>query len=166
MMRILLSLLMLPLLAVSLRGQAAPRPADPAAEPRSIQAINDDLKFQNGLQFMRMKLTEKAIQELGEYLEIYIHGAHRNEAFRALGDIYFSRMEYLRAVRFYQALYEEYSGSESGVEAYYKIGICYKNMGYDQKALDVFKAITENHSESALARQAQVQLEIMDLLRQ
>jgi TolA-binding protein len=138
--------------------------AEEAKAPRTLDAIADDVKFQNGLGFIKLKMYDKALETFNEYLEIYYNGNHRNEAFKYIAEIYFNRLEYARAIKYYSALYEEFSNSEPGVEAFFNTGICYMKMGYDKKASEVFNEIVENHRESAFRQQAELQLDMLNIL--
>jgi TolA-binding protein len=136
---------------------------DKVEEP-NLAKIADDLKFQNGLLFIRLKLQDKAIEELQEYLEIYNDGIHRHEAFRELAEIYYQRFDFQKAVDVLKGLHEEFSNTEEGVEAYFRMGICYKKMGYDANAQRVFNQIIQDHPESGYAYQAQKQLDLLKIL--
>lgn len=138
--------------------------ADEAQGPRTLDALADDAKFQNGLGFIKLKMYDKALETFNEYLEIYYNGNHRNEAYKYIAEIYFNRLEYARAIKYYTALYEEFSNSEPGIEAFFNTGICYMKMGYDKKASEVFNEIIENHRESAYRQQAELQLDMLNIL--
>jgi TolA-binding protein len=138
--------------------------AEDVTKPRTLDALADDVKFQNGLGFIKLKMYDKALETFNEYLEIYYNGNHRNEAYKYIAEIYFNRLEYLKAIQYYRALYEEYSNTEPGVEAYFNTGICYMKMGYDKKASEVFNEIIENHRESAFRQQAELQLDMLNIL--
>ncbi|MBN2159279.1 MAG: tetratricopeptide repeat protein [Spirochaetes bacterium] len=133
---------------------------------RSLEALADDLKFQNGMSFINLKMYDKAIETFNEYLEIYYNGNHRHEAYRQLAGIYFGRLEYLKAIDNYRALYEEFSNTESGIEAYYNVGICYNKMGNDKKAAEIFNDIIESHPDSSYVQQAKLQLDLMNILEE
>jgi TolA-binding protein len=152
---ILLALTLLP---------AAIHAAEDAKAPGSLDALADDVKFQNGLGFIKLKMYDKALETFNEYLEIYNNGNHRNEAYKYIAEIYFNRLEYLKAIDYYRSLYEEFSNTEAGVEAYFNTGICYMKMGYDKKASEVFNEIIENHRESAYRQQAELQLDMLNIL--
>ena len=109
-------------------------------------------------------MPDKALETFHEYLEIYQRGVHRHEAHRQIAAIYFSRLEYLKALRHYRELYEEFSTTESGVEGYFNTAVCYDKMGYDRKAIEVYRDIIENHPDSIYARQAQLQLDLLNIL--
>ncbi|MFC1670211.1 tol-pal system YbgF family protein [Spirochaetota bacterium] len=130
----------------------------------NLEKISDDLKFQNGLQFVKLEKYNKAIEELNEYLEIHINGIHRHEAYKLLGRIYFKRFNYQMAIKIYRYLYEEFSTTEYGVEGYYLIGICYKKMGFDKNAISAFREIISNHPESNYSHRARTQLDLLKLL--
>jgi TolA-binding protein len=117
------------ILAALIMAPAGIHAADEKPGDQSLDALADDLKFQNGMSFINLKMYDKAIETFNEYLEIYYNGNHRHEAYRQIAGIYFSRLEYLRAIDNYRALYEEFSNTESGIEAYFNIGICYNKMG-------------------------------------
>jgi TolA-binding protein len=138
--------------------------AEDIKAPRSLDALADDVKFQNGLGFIGLKMYDKALETFNEYLEIYYNGNHRNEAYKYIAEIYFNRLEYLKAIQYYRSLYEEYSNTEAGVEAYFNTGICYMKMGQDKKASEVFNEIIENHRESTYRQQAELQLDMLNIL--
>jgi TolA-binding protein len=140
--------------------------ADNMNEGQTLDALADDLKFQNGIGFLKIKKYDKALETFNEYLEIYQNGTHRHEVYRQIAEIYFNRMEYLKAVDKYRALYEEYSNTESGVEAYFNIGICYIKMGNEKKAAEIFNDIVENHADSAYRPQAELQLNMITILQE
>jgi TolA-binding protein len=140
--------------------------AEEKKEGTGLDVLADELKFQNGVEFVKNKMYGKALETFNEYLEIYINGTHRNEAYKFIAEIYFNRMEYQKAANFYRSLYEEYSTADSGIEAYLNIGICYTKMGYDQKAADIFNDIVENHPESTFRSQAELQLNVLNILQE
>jgi TolA-binding protein len=133
--------------------------------PENLDVLADDLKFQNSVEFAKIRMFDRAIESFNEYLEIYYNGNHRHEAYKNIADIYFGRLEYGKAINYYRSLYEEFSTTESGIEAYFNIGICYNKMGYEKKASEVFKDIVENHAESSYAEQAKLQLDLLNIIQ-
>ena len=152
------------LLALTLLPATVLHAAEEAKAPQSLDALADDVKFQNGLGFMKLKMYDKALETFNEYLEVYNTGNHRNEAYKYIAEIYFNRLEYQKAIKYYNSLYEEFSNSEAGVEAYFNTGICYMKMGYDRKASEVFNEIIENHKDSSYRQQAELQLDMLNIL--
>lgn len=146
-------------------AQGAKEPLDPKKESLDLKKEADDIKFENGMQFARMGLMKQALRELNEYLEVYIHGIHRKEAFLKIARIHFDRYDYIKALKTYTSLYEEFSHTEEGVEAYFQMGICYQKMGYDDKAVEIFKSLQEDYPNSAFALQAKSQLELIEILQ-
>ncbi len=139
-----------------LRGQEQRQEED-------LRKMADDLKFQNGTQFYELKLYDKCLREMNEYLEIYMNGQHRREALWIVGSIYFDRFNYQKAIKSYQSLYREFSGDEDGIKGHYQTGICYLKMGYTKKARKVFNEIIEDHSESTFYSKAKTQLELIEI---
>ncbi len=152
------------IVAVILALPVGVRAVEESKEPENLEVFADHLKFQNGLEFMKLRMYDKALEAFNEYLEIYYRGNHRHEAHKFIAEIYFGRLEYLKAIRHYRELYEEFSNTESGVEGYFNIGICYNKMGYDKKAAEIFTDIIENHGDSVYARHARLQLDLLDIL--
>jgi TolA-binding protein len=138
--------------------------ADEKNGRENLDVLADNLKFQNGVEFLKLKMYDKALETFGEYLEIYYNGNHRHEAYKHIAELYFNRLEYRKAVENYRSLYEEFSNTENGVEAYFNIGICFNKMGYEKKATDIFNDILEHHSSSAYAQQARLQLDLLKIL--
>ncbi len=138
--------------------------ADVAKERFNYEKSADNLKFQNGAYFIKLELMDKAVQELQEYLEIYTGGIHRHDAYRLLGNIYFQRFDYQKAIKMYLKLYEEFGVAEEGIGGYFSVGMCYQKMGFDDKAIAIFHGITEDYPQSGFAYQAQVQLDLLNIL--
>lgn len=162
MTRLMTSLIMLSLLFTA----SALNATDVNSETRSMEVLADDLKFQNGVAFLKLRMYDKALETLNEYLEIYYNGTHRHEAYRTIAEIYFNKLEYLKAIEHYRALYEEFSNTESGVEAYYNIGVCNIKMGNEKKAAEIFTEILERHQDSAYRQQAELQLDMLNILQE
>jgi TolA-binding protein len=142
--------------------------AQTPAQP--VQAVDpqreaDDSRFDNAYQLYKLRHYDKALGNLSEYLEVSPDGAHRKEAFRIIGDIYLSRFDYARALKYYSALYEEFSTDEEGIGGYYQTGICYSRMGKTDKAVEVFKMIIEQYPASTYAQKARTQLDLEELVK-
>ncbi len=153
---IVLILFLTLLVGPPLRGQEQRQEDD-------LRRMADDLKFQNGTHFYELKLYDKCLREMNEYLEIYVNGQHRREALWIVGSIHFDRFNYQKAIKSYQALYREFPGEEDGIKGHYQTGICYLKMGYMKKARKVFNEILEDHSESTYYSKAKTQLELIDI---
>jgi tetratricopeptide (TPR) repeat protein len=154
------------LLALCVISPASLRAADEKEAGQTLDVLADNLKFQNGVYLMNLKMYDKALETLQEYLEIYLNGNHRHEAYKLIGDIYFNRLEYEKAIQSYQSLYEEFSGTESGVGAYFDIGLCYHKMGYEKKAAQIFNDIATNHPESMYTKDARLQLDVIKIIEE
>jgi len=140
--------------------------AQVSEEEPDLARIADDLKYDNARHFYEMRLYDKAMAEMNEYLEIHINGLHRKEAYMTIADIHYRRFDYRRAARTYTGLYEEFSGTDEGIQAYLNAGICHDKMGNGRKARDIFNSIIEDHPDSRQATMARTQLEIMELTGQ
>jgi TolA-binding protein len=144
----------------------APLPAQEKEAPLNLAKIADDFKFRNGIAFIKLGRYDRAVEELQEYLEIYSHGIHRHEAFKNIAEIYFSQFQYQKAQQVYHLLYEEFSDTDEGTEAYYMIGVCYQKMGQDEKAGSIFKDIMKKHAGSGYAYQAAVQVDLLNIINE
>lgn len=152
-------------LSQQLLAQAtAPVQENNIPKEESLEKMADDGKFENGMLFLTLNLPDKAVRELEEYLEVYNNGIHRGEALKIIAEIHFQRFNYQKAIRAYERLYEEFSNTEEGVEAYYNIGICNGKMGNEKKAATVYQEIITDHPESRFSHQAQVQLDLLQVL--
>lgn len=140
--------------------------AEEVQETPNLDKIADDMKYLNGVGFIKLGKVDKAIEELNEYLEIYHDGIHRGEALMNIGNIYFRNFQYQKAQKIYRRLYEEYSDSDEGVSGYYKVAICYSKMGYDKQAMEVFRQIIKEHAASSYAAQAMLQLDLLDIVNE
>ncbi len=137
---------------------------DVEKEKKTLKQLEDDGKFENGMHLIRLGRQEKGMLILQEYLEIYYNGNHRYEAYREIARVRVENFDYQQAVKVYSRMYEEFGDTEEGVEGFYNMGICYQKMGYRKKAREVFRAIVEHHSETSFARQASLQLDLLNIL--
>jgi TolA-binding protein len=129
------------------------------------KADNDRVYYENGLSLYKMKNYDKALLLFGEYLELYPEGAFRKDALRNMGDIYLSRFDYQKALKYYQYLYQEYNSEEEGIGGYFQMGICYSRMGNSKKAVDIFKDIIDTYPASRYAQKARTQLDVEDIIK-
>jgi TolA-binding protein len=126
--------------------------------------IADDMKYQNGLQFYRLKREDRALQEFNEYLEVFINGIHRKEVFATIAKIYFDQQEYPRSIQAYEDLYAEFPHSDEGVEAFFRTGLCYQKMGDEKRAREVFEILLRDYPDSHFAQRARIYLNISEIL--
>lgn len=126
--------------------------------------IYDNMKFKNGIEFMKLNDYERALNEFNEYLEIYIHGIHRGSAYRKIAEVHISRFDFQKAVKAYIEIYQEYSYIDEGIDAYFEAGVCYKKMGYDSKAGEIFQYIVKEHPGTNAAYNAEIQLELIKII--
>lgn len=126
--------------------------------------ISDNMKFQNGVEFMKINDYNRALNEFNEYLEIYIHGIHRGSAYREIAKIHISNFDFQKAVKAYKSIYQEYSYSDEGIDAYFEAGICYKKMGYSSKASEIFQYIAKEHPGTNAAYNAEIQMELIKII--
>ena len=130
----------------------------------SLKKEADDIKFQNGMEFYKLRKFERALNEFQEYIEIFFDGTHRSEALKKIAEIHIRFFEYQKAIEAYKTLYQEFSATEDGLDAYFQIGICYKKMGFDTKAEDIFKYIIAEHPGTSTAYKAEIQLELLKII--
>jgi TolA-binding protein len=133
-------------------------------EKENLSLFSDNVYFENANQLYKLKNYDKALEYFQEYLEIYIGGIHRKEAYKYIADIYFQQFLYIKSIKAYNALHEEYSGSEEGIEAYYMTGICYQKMGLFDRAKNIFKSVIEEHPESNYSFQSRIKLDMIDII--
>ena len=129
----------------------------------NLKKVADDMKFQNGLGFYKLEKFDRALNEFNEYIEIYYDGIHRNEALKKIADIHIRLFEYPKAIEAYRTLYQEFSSTEEGIDAYFQIGICYKKMGFDSKAETIFKYIVDEHPGTSAAYNSEIQLDLLKI---
>jgi TolA-binding protein len=141
-----------------------PLAAEEKKEGLNLDRIADDLKYRNGYRFIELGRYNKALEELNEYLEIYLYGIHRDEAYSNIARIHFIRLDYQKAAGTYGQLFEEFSNSDSGIEGYYNMGVCYQKMGYNRRAAEIFRDIVRNYPESTMTGKAKIQVDLLKIL--
>jgi len=129
----------------------------------NLKRVADDMKFQNGMEFYKLEKFDRALNEFNEYIEIYFDGVHRNEALKKIAEIHIKFFDYQKAIESYRTLYQEFSSTDEGIDAYFQIGICYKKMGFDAKAEEIFKYIVEEHPNTSAAYNAGIQLDLLKI---
>ncbi|MCL1865203.1 MAG: tetratricopeptide repeat protein [Spirochaetes bacterium] len=130
----------------------------------SLKKEADDIKFQNSMEFYKLGKFDRALSEFNEYIEIFFDGVHRSEALKKIAEIYIRFFEYQKAIEAYKKLYQEFSTTEDGIDAYFQIGICYKKMGFDLKAEEIFKYIIAEHPGTSAGYNAEIQLELLKII--
>jgi TolA-binding protein len=129
----------------------------------NLKKVADDMKFRNGMEFYKLEKYDRALNEFNEYIEIYYNGIHRNEALKKIAEIHIRLFNYQKAIEAYRMLYQEFSNSEEGMDAYFQIGICYKKMGFDSKAESIFRNIIEEHPGTTAAYNSEIQLDLLKI---
>lgn len=130
----------------------------------NMERMADQMKFDQGKYFFELEQYDRALENLHEYLELYLHGAHRGEAYRMIASVYFQRFRYNRAAEAYRSLLEEYPGSENGIRGMYKMGICYKKMGDAGRASAIFSRLIREYPSSSYAHHSRVMLDVMKIV--
>jgi len=144
---------------------SSPLYAEGATGAVNLKQVSDDLKFRKGAEFYRLEKYDLALNELYEYLEIYYDGTHRNEAYKKIAEIHIKQYDYQKALEVYRRLYEEFSTTEDGINAYFQMGICYMKMGFDSKAEAIFRSIIQEHPGTTAAYNSEIQLELLKISR-
>lgn len=131
----------------------------------NLKQVADDMKYRRGAEFFRLEKYDFALNELYEYLEIYYNGTHRGDAYKKIAEIYIKFYDYQKAADIYKKLYEELSNTEEGLDAYFRAGLCYLKMGFDNKAEAIFQSIIQEHPGTTAAKNAQIQLELIKIFQ-
>ena len=139
-------------------------PEEQAKSNINLGATADNAQYENAAGFYRLKEYSKALELFTEYLETNLNGLHRKEAYKNIAAIYFDRFDYIKSVKVYKSLYEEFSNSEEGIEGLFMAGICYQKMGFMDKAKETFKLLIEQHPSSNFAYQSRVKLDLIEIL--
>lgn len=156
-------LLFLPETILFSQNQGQPQPQ--AKELKTdLNKFADDTAYENANQFYKLKNYNLALGFFTEYIEIYLNGIHRKEVHKKIALIYFEQFNYIKSIKAFNSLYEEFSNSEEGIEAYFMTGICYQKMGFLDNAKRVFKSIIEEHPESSFNPQAKIKLDLLEIL--
>lgn len=129
----------------------------------NLQKVADDMKFNNGMEFYKLEKFDRALTEFNEYIEIYYNGIHRSEALKKIAEIHIRLFDYQKAIAAYRILYQEFSNTDEGMDAYFQIGVCYKKMGFDLKAETIFKQILAEHPGTTAAYNAEIQLDLLKI---
>jgi TolA-binding protein len=146
-------------------AQDAVQPSSSDTASSDLERVNDDVRYENAAQLLKLKKKDKALALFGEYLELFPDGAHRKEALRSVGDVYLDRFDYRRAIKYYQQLYEEFGSEEEGVGGFFQSAICHSRMGNVDKASEIYKRIIEMYPSSVYASKSKTQLDIEEMIK-
>lgn len=135
-----------------------------AQDKTAAERFTDNVRFENAEKLYEIKQFDRALQLYGEYIEIFPDGMHRNEVLNRIAEIYFSRYDYQKAIKYYNILREENNNTDTGLTAYYKIGLCMLKMGKNDQANQIFKDIVMNNPSSPVAVKAKLQLDINKMI--
>ncbi|MBN1499470.1 MAG: tetratricopeptide repeat protein [Spirochaetes bacterium] len=150
---------------INIYAQSAAEPElTPQEEARQLERFSDDVRFDNAKRFVELKFYDKALQYLGEYIEVFQNGAHRVEAITYIAEIYFQRFEYMKSLQYYNLLYEENNNNDIGLNAYYNMGLCYSKMGYTAKANEIYNILISEHPASEIALKARLQVDVDSII--
>ena len=138
--------------------------AEDSIKSSDFKNYSDDKNFENAMLLYNLKMFNKALIYFSEYLEIYYNGSHRKEAYKKIASIYFEQKNYLRAVKTYKSLIEEFSDSLVGAEASYYIGICYFKMGFYDKSKGILKSVIQKYSGSYYANLSRTKLDFLNII--
>ena len=153
------------LFSVNLFAQNQVQTQQPSKEVKiDLGTFSDNTNYENANQFYNLKRFDLANELFNEYLEIYPNGLHRKEAYKKIALMLFEKFNYLKSIKVFNSLYEEFSNSEEGIEAYFMTGICYQKMGFTEKAKQIFNSLIEEHPESNFAPQARTKLDLIEIL--
>ena len=149
----------------NLFAQAQVQTQPPLKEEKiDLGRFSDNTAYENANQFYKLKKFDIALELFTEYLEIYLNGVHRKKVYKKIASVYFEQFNYIKSIKVFNSLYEEFNNSEEGIEAYFMTGICYQKMGFLDNAKQVFKTLMDEHPESNFAYQAKIKLDLIEIL--
>jgi tol-pal system protein YbgF len=114
--------------------------------------------YNNAFTDLRTGNYDLAIMEFNEYLSLFPDNPQAAEAQYWLGECYYGKKEYARAIPEFEKMEKNYPASDKLEEGLYKLARSYEETGTRQKAKSILQRIVKDYPKSLVAKQAQDRL--------
>lgn len=108
--------------------------------------------YREALAFMRNRQFPQAQQALTAFLVRFPSHPYSDKALYWLGEVFYAKQEYQRALEQFEALAGRFVSSDKMPDALLKIGMCYRHLGDIDKARDFFRRVHSQYPNSDAAR--------------
>lgn len=130
--------------------------AQAPAEPAPSAAERD--AYQQAFDLLRELRYEQAIDGFRAFLKRYPTGRYAASAQYWIGEAFYARRDFARAIAEYQLLLQSYPASTKAPEALLKIGYSYSVLNKKEEARHTFEALVKRYPQSPEAQQAEAGL--------
>jgi TolA-binding protein len=138
----------------------APQGATTSAPPAGMSA---DQLYSNGMRDYSGGQLDLAMQEFQDYLQYYPSTQFAPNAQFYVGDIYYRKGTYDKAVAAFDAVNEKYQANTKTADAHYMKGLALIKMGRRDAAAKEFREVIARSSDSELVARAKKQMQDMGL---
>jgi tol-pal system protein YbgF len=108
--------------------------------------------YREALGLVRTRQFAQAQESLIAFLVKFPNHAYSDKALYWLGEVFYAKREYQRALEQFEALSARFSSSEKMPDALLKIGMCYRRLGDVDKARGFFRRVNSQYPKSDAAR--------------
>jgi tol-pal system protein YbgF len=110
--------------------------------------------YREALALVRSRQFPEAQQALTAFLVRFPSHPYSDKALYWLGEVFYAKQEYQRALEQFEALTGRFVSSDKMPDALLKIGMCYRHLGDNDKARDFFRRVYSQYPKSDAARVA------------
>ncbi len=111
---------------------------------------------------VRQSEYEKALNEYKKFLGECDHHALAENARYWMGECYYSLDKFLDAIDQFQALLDQFKGSDNSGRALYKLGRCHQELGHKDEAKKVYQQVIDQYPQTLESEQSKERLKDLD----
>ncbi len=157
-------------LITTLRAPAAPPPGTPEGTPAQAQApsgppagMSAETLYTNAYGDYQTGKKDLAMQEFTDYLKYFPNTQFASNAQYYIGDIYYRKPDYQKALEAFDAVLERYPDGNKTADSHYMKGVSLLGLGRNDAAASEFREVLRRYPDTDLAAKAQARLKEMGL---
>jgi tol-pal system protein YbgF len=140
-----------------------PIPPEKSAEPKAPQPTKGmkaaEEVYKGAMDLYDAGEYDKAEAAFGDFLAKYPKDNLADDARYHIGEIYFAKKDFTRALKEYARLLQDYPLSDRAPDALYRSGMASEELGDTAKAREFYTRATDNYPYSDAAKEARLRLD-------
>jgi tol-pal system protein YbgF len=140
-------------------GAAADSSADSLSSRGGLPQVDPEKLFENAFRDMRMGKYDLAVMQFEEYIGLFGSGEQADEAQYWLGECYYAKEEFDKAIPELEKVEQRYPKSEMLVSSLYKLARSHEELGHKKIARSIFERIVNDYPDAFEAGTARKRLE-------
>jgi tol-pal system protein YbgF len=110
------------------------------------------VEYGQALALVRSRQFDQAQQALTSFLVTYPSHAYAGNAMYWLGEVFYAKRQYQRALEQFETLSTRFSSNDRMPDALLKMGMCHRHLGDLDKARDYFRRVSSQYPNSEAAK--------------